>query len=369
MLASLNAPKLLNTLRELNLRALQRGAEGRFQLTLIGDLALTQLLAERLSETPGRSGVHPWLRVVPSVTASANAVPFPAAPSSLAPNLVVAVTEHTGALAPQLEAYAVRERAPLLRVCVAAGAHAQVGTELPYPGEAARIVVPSLGLDTLLPKLSPALLHAFPSEHHLALARQLPALRPHVIRALIEETSRANALYAASSGAVGIIPALNLPVNLADTIILSKNQLLMAYKIALAAGKDGRARDILTEAVGVLGGGLLFRQIARGLVGLIPVWGIVPKVAVAYAGTWVIGQAAELWATQGRVPSAGELRPLYAQALERGRKLAGTLRPRRRTQNALPPSVTPPSVTGVPLAEESENDPDTSAKRGVEPSS
>ena len=80
----------------------------------------------------------------------------------------------------------------------------------------------------------------------------------------------------------------------------------------------------------MLGGGLLFRQVARGLVGLIPVWGIVPKVAVAYAGTQVVGTATSLWATEGRTASAAEVRELYAGALTRGRGVAERLLPGRR---------------------------------------
>ena len=49
----------------------------------------------------------------------------------------------------------------------------------------------------------------------------------------------------------------------------------------------------------MIGGGFLLRQGARQLVGLIPVAGIVPKVAVAYAGTLAIGKAVVAWATYG----------------------------------------------------------------------
>ena len=104
---------------------------------------------------------------------------------------------------------------------------------------------------------------------------------------------------------------------------------MLAYKVALAAGRTGSAQNLMTELVGVLGGGLLFRQVARGLVGLVPVWGIVPKVAVAYAGTQLIGTAAALWATEGREVSPDELRALYADALRRGREVAARLVPDR----------------------------------------
>lgn len=341
MLNPLRASKLLEVMRELDLGALQRLSEGRFHLLFAGDPLLARRLAERLSETPGRAGVHPWLSVAEdggSAGVSAGA----------APDLLLVVTAGTGDPPRAVSEGAARLRAPLLRVCVGEGVLTDVGAELPRPGETARVLLPDLEPETVRAALPPALLRALPEGLHLALARQLPVLRPAVVRTLIEATSRANALYAASSSVVGIVPVLNLPVALADTVVLSKNQLVMAYKIALAAGKTGGAQEILTEAVGVLGGGLLFRQVARGLVGLVPVWGAVPKIAVAYAGTWVIGQAAERWATQGRAPTAAELRPLYRQALERGRKLAGSLLPsKRRRQEALPPPRTAGDATSL----------------------
>ena len=54
----------------------------------------------------------------------------------------------------------------------------------------------------------------------------------------------------------------------------------MSYRIALASGKKGTPRELVGEVLGVIGGGFLFRQGARQLVGLIPVAGIAPKVAV-----------------------------------------------------------------------------------------
>ena len=35
------------------------------------------------------------------------------------------------------------------------------------------------------------------------------------------------------------MPVLNAPLNLADVVVLTKNQLLMSYRVALAAGKRG----------------------------------------------------------------------------------------------------------------------------------
>jgi len=335
MLRALRTTRLLDILREVDLGALQREAEGRFHLLIRGEAPLAAALAGALSTTLGQTGVHPWI-----------SQGDPGEASLYPPDLVLLVTEAKPPA--DLLTSASRQRVPVVVVRMVGEAPPEVGADLPMPGEAARVTLrvdEAAELPELVQKeLVPALLRALPARLHLALARQLPLVRPVVMRTLIEETARANALYAASTGVAELVPVLNLPLNVADTLVLSKNQGVMVYKLALAAGKTGGAREILTEAVGVLGGGLLFRQVARGLVGLVPVWGLLPKVAVAYAGTWVIGQAAELWATQGKTPRAGELRSFYAEALERGRAFARSLtegRPRflgRGRSEALPRS-------------------------------
>jgi hypothetical protein len=61
------------------------------------------------------------------------------------------------------------------------------------------------------------------------------------------------------------------------------------------------------------------------MVGLIPVAGIPPKVAVAYSGTWAIGRAVALWVTEGRTVTAETLRTMTEEGLERGRAVADRL--------------------------------------------
>lgn len=205
--------------------------------------------------------------------------------------------------------------------------------------EDGRVFVASINVTTITEQVAPVLLRSAGPGLRLALARQLPSLRPALFTQLIDETARANAAYSVSTGIAEIIPVLNIPLNIGDTIVLTKNQLVMSYKIALVAGKSGSPRQLVGEILGVLGGGFLLRQVARQLVGLIPVVGIVPKVAVAYAGTWAIGRAVVLWATEGRKVSPRTLRQFYGEALERGKRVARTLAasrlPGRRRQ--LPP--------------------------------
>jgi hypothetical protein len=83
-------------------------------------------------------------------------------------------------------------------------------------------------------------------------------------------------------------------------IVLSKTQAFLAYKLGLTVGFSTNWHDYLREFGGVLGGGFLLRQLARSLVGLIPVWGILPKVAIAYAGTYVVGHTILQWYLTGR---------------------------------------------------------------------
>ena len=110
----------------------------------------------------------------------------------------------------------------------------------------------------------------------------------------------------------------------------------MGYRLVLASGRDGEPKKLIGEILGMLGGGLVFRQIARQLVGLIPVVGIVPKVAVAYGGTWAIGRAVVLWVTEGRTASAETLRTLSREGLLRGRAVARDLSARGRAGVARP---------------------------------
>jgi uncharacterized protein (DUF697 family) len=182
----------------------------------------------------------------------------------------------------------------------------------------------------------PTIIGALPEDGgaDLALARQFPVLRREYCRRVVEATARTNALYALTTGIAGLSVVLDVPLVLADIVLITKNQIVMSYKIALASGRADRPRVLLTEIVGVIGAGMLFRQIARELVGLIPGVGIVPKVAIAYAGTRLIGAVVIAWALEGRRLEMSEIRVLYAGALEAAQSVAGELQARVRSRSA-----------------------------------
>lgn len=177
----------------------------------------------------------------------------------------------------------------------------------------------------------PALLERLPGRE-LALGHAYPGLRPAVTQELIQDTSMANATYAFTTGIGEIVPALTIPLTAADILILTKNQIIMAYKISLAMGEAATLREILPKLISIVGVGFMWRQIARTLVGLVPGWGIIPKVAVAYAGTYASGQALYQWYVTGERLQDQDLRELFQQALQRGRAQAVLWSERLRRQ-------------------------------------
>ena len=330
----LSAGNLFKLVREIDLGAIQRESERRFRILVLGDEALTTALAEGLSEGDGKTGVHPWLE--------RRSLGSPGDLSGFDLALLVRgdieyvgeyVGEHTGERGTGLEAQLDalhKARIPVVTVVVSPTAETQVGAELPRDAETARVLLPDTEPGTLTQKLAPALLKVAPGDLRLALARGLPPLRVAAMRALIEETARANAIYTASTGLAAVVPVLNVPLGVADIFVLTKNQLVMAYKLALAGGKGGKPQDVMGEIVSVLGGGFFFRQVARELIGFVPVVGILPNIAVSYAGTWLIGQSVQLWVLEGKKLKVSEMRRFYDAALEGGRALAGTLQGRAR---------------------------------------
>jgi hypothetical protein len=122
-------------------------------------------------------------------------------------------------------------------------------------------------------------------------------------------------------------------------VVLTKTQAFLAYKLGLALGYSTQWQDYLNEFGGVLGGGFLWRQLARSLVGLVPLWGLLPKVAVSYAGTYVVGHAVLQWYLTGRHLSAGQMRHLYQQAFARGKHAARRLINRRTDKKKSRPAI------------------------------
>jgi uncharacterized protein (DUF697 family) len=314
--------KLWRMVREVDLEAIRREAERPFRLLLVSAAAPdAHALAGLLTGIGGER--HPWL--------------VWSAPLEVQSALGTAACEAALVLSPladlepaEAAAIAVLQAAGVPVVTVVMGSAERLAG-VARSGESARAVMTGVEVDDLA-AVARGLLSVVASDRRLALARHLPALRRSLFTTLIDETARANAVYSLTAGLAEIVPLLDVPLNLADMVVLTKNQLVMSYRLALAAGKQGSPRNLIGELLGVVGTGFLLRQGARGLVGLIPVFGLVPKVAVAYAGTWAMGWAVTAWVTEGQRLSRSAARKLYRQALLGGRRVAETLTTRARRE-------------------------------------
>jgi uncharacterized protein (DUF697 family) len=166
-----------------------------------------------------------------------------------------------------------------------------------------------------------AVLDGLPADVRLAAARRLPGLRSLFAARLTGEVSASNAAVALASGVPSLVPILGIPLAAADTVILTKNQALMVYRMALACGAPPEFQKRMLEITPVIGGAVMWRQIAGALVGLVPGYGIVPKIAVAYGGTYVVGLAASRWYETGLLTEA-ERRRITAEAAAKARDAA-----------------------------------------------
>lgn len=151
---------------------------------------------------------------------------------------------------------------------------------------------------------------AYGPDLELALGRLYPQLRKAAAQYVVNTTSRVNAQFAVVSNIPSLVPVVGgLLAAGADTIILTKNQLMMIYKLAAIYGRDTSNRlAIYREMVPVVGAGLFWRTVARDLAALMPfAAGAVPKVLIAFTGTFVAGIAAQVYYDEGRRPSKGRL--------------------------------------------------------------
>ncbi|MFT4037959.1 MAG: hypothetical protein QM692_07240 [Thermomicrobiales bacterium] len=154
--------------------------------------------------------------------------------------------------------------------------------------------------------------------------RALPAFRPAAAKQVIDETSIANAQFSVVSNLPALIPVVGgLAAAGADFIVLTKNQVIMLYKLAAIYGRNlNDQRSILQEVLPVVGAGLVWRTLAREGAALMPfAAGTVPKLAIAYAGTIAVGRAAEYYYRTGLRPSKGQMEEFTAMAMERLRSL------------------------------------------------
>jgi hypothetical protein len=181
------------------------------------------------------------------------------------------------------------------------------------------------------PEATVAEILAAHEERSLALARHFPAFRKTVVDRIVQTVSRENALFAVATALPNIVPGLlELPWAFgefaSDTAFLTVNQIRMAFLIAAASGAEvGFAKQKL-EIASIAAGAFGWRAIARELAGKIPFGaGLIPKGAIAYAGTFVVGKGLERLHRAATPYTAKEREEVYREAYQQGKAIGASL--------------------------------------------
>jgi uncharacterized protein (DUF697 family) len=150
-----------------------------------------------------------------------------------------------------------------------------------------------------------------------------------------------NAQFAALSNIPALIPVVGgIFAAGADFLVLTKNQLMMMYRLAAIYDRDLDNRwRVYRELAPVVGAGFVWRTTARQIAAVLPfAVGAVPKVAIAYAGTYAIGQAARAYYEYGDRLDSDELAQVYRDGLASLERARHRITPGRSGHE---PSATP----------------------------
>ncbi|MEK7409625.1 MAG: hypothetical protein AAB225_31545 [Acidobacteriota bacterium] len=165
----------------------------------------------------------------------------------------------------------------------------------------------------------------------LALARHFLPFRKPVANGIIQSVSRENAAFTLLTALPNIVPGLGqfpwaIGEFASDTAFLTMNQVRMAFLLAAASDRVVGYREQRMEIASIVAGAFGWRALARELVAKIPFGaGVIPKAAVAYAGTYTVGQGLERFYRLGYRLSREERRRVYGEALEGGRRFVDAL--------------------------------------------
>jgi hypothetical protein len=166
-----------------------------------------------------------------------------------------------------------------------------------------------------------------------ALAKTFPVFRQAVASKIIGRIARENALFSIVTALPNVVPnMLELPWAVGefatDTAFLTMNQIRMALTLAAAHGRPVGYAEQKVEIASIVAGAFGWRAIARELIGKIPLGGgLIPKAAVAFGGTYVVGLGLDKVNRTGKGLSREEKRDAYADAFVRGKEVVRELAP------------------------------------------
>jgi uncharacterized protein (DUF697 family) len=172
--------------------------------------------------------------------------------------------------------------------------------------------------------------------HHsleLTMGRRFPFFRRAVADKIIQRVSRENALFSLATALPNVIPTIvDLPWAVGefatDTAFLTMNQVRMALLMAAIHGRQIGYSEQKAQIAVIAAGAFGWRALARELVGKIPLGGgLIPKAAIAFAGTYVVGLGLDKVNRTGTGLSRRERKDAYAAAFAKGKEVARELAP------------------------------------------
>jgi uncharacterized protein (DUF697 family) len=186
------------------------------------------------------------------------------------------------------------------------------------------------------PNDTEAMAKAIVSDHHtleLAIARNFPLFRRAAAERIIYRVSRENALFSLVTALPNVVPSIiDVPWAMGefatDTAFLTMNQIRMALLMSAAHGQIVGYTEQKAQIAAIAAGAFGWRALARELVGKIPLGGgLIPKAAIAFAGTWVVGLGLEKVNRTGAGLSKMEKKDAYARAFAKGKEVVTELAP------------------------------------------
>jgi len=321
-------------LAELSTEQLRMDGEKSFRLALIGAAGSGKTTLARAlagAETPQASGLEHFL---PEYTLPLSAQDV--AELNLTTLLILLLDATKGDYVQEVAAadYLAYLGKPML-VCYTKMDTLQVETRMIR--EQARWrgaqILPLIGTqpDTVLDLLVPAVLEALPG-HRLALANRLALFRAQVADEIVRGTAQANATFAAAKGMGDLRPSLRFPFDDDDLMVMCANLAEMTERLGIAyAGDLVLGNHSLVERVDP---GQVWRQMSRHVLGLVPVWSLRAKVALAYGGTAALGQAVEHICSTGAELDSKSLQGLYKSVARDTRAVGDSVL--SRAKDALP---------------------------------
>jgi hypothetical protein len=170
-------------------------------------------------------------------------------------------------------------------------------------------------------------------EVQFALAHNFAVFRPEMAQSVIQDTAFQNAAWALVTGLPNTVPGPHVVLTspfegISDFTILTLNEIKLLFELVGLSGRRVVPLYHGVEFAMVVGLGKLAETVAMQALGrLSGRAGILAKGAIAYAFTWMIGEAVFFYLTTGRRLGRPTFAARFREHFRRGRKVAEDMAP------------------------------------------